>query len=108
MAINIERITLLNTHYRRVLVTNKHQQVVVMSLRKGEEIEMETHNGSQFFRIEKGRAVATVGSKRCLLKEGSALVVPAGVPHRVVATTDVKLYTIYSPPQHTVNGKSKD
>lgn len=102
MSVNIENATVRNTHYRKVISTNKFQQVVVMSLNKGENIPLETHDGSQFFRIEAGTGIAKVGNKSYRLRDGIALVVGPGQKHIITATsaTPLKLYTIYSPPQH--------
>lgn len=107
---NIEEMTLKNSNFRKVLSTNKHSQLVVMSLKKNEEIGMETHKDvDQFFRIEKGHGKAIINGKEYKLKDGFAIVIPAGTEHNIINTSKVnplKLYTIYSPPQHkpgTVN-----
>ena len=102
MAVNIENATVRNTYYRKVISTNKFQQVVVMSLNKGEDIPLEVHNGSQFFRVESGTGVAKVGNKSYRLRDGIALVVGPGQKHVITTTSakPLKLYTIYSPPQH--------
>jgi mannose-6-phosphate isomerase-like protein (cupin superfamily) len=101
----IEEQTLKNTNFRRVLFTGTHTQLVVMSLRPGEEIGNEVHpNVDQFFRIEQGEARFVLDQKEeRLVREGDAVVVPAGTFHNVInasKTTDLKLYTVYSPPNH--------
>ena len=105
-SINIEKATLRNNNYRKVLDTNKYQQLVLMSLNPGEDIPLESHDGSQFFRIEKGRGVAEIDGKRVLLKDGTSLTVPKNTQHYIKNTSStqpLKLYSIYSPPQHPKN-----
>jgi len=102
---NIEADTLSNDNYRKVIYTDKYQQVVLMSLNPGEDIPKEIHDGDQFFHIEAGDGYSIVGdnTQPILLTDGSALVVPAGTPHYVKnnsPTKAFKLYSIYSPPQH--------
>jgi mannose-6-phosphate isomerase-like protein (cupin superfamily) len=101
---NIEKGTLENKNFRRVLYTGKHSQLVLMSLRPKEEIGMETHpDNDQFFRFERGEGKCIIDGNEYALRDGSVIVVPAGAEHNVVntsATEDLKLYTIYSPPHH--------
>jgi len=101
---NIERDTIDNEDYRRVLFTGPKSQLVLMTLRPGEEIGMETHGGhDQFLRIEKGTGYVELDGERHELRDGSAVVVPAGTRHNVVNTSKdeaLRLYTIYSPPEH--------
>ncbi len=101
----IEQQTLENTYFRRVLFTGKHSQLVVMCLKPGEEIGNEVHpNVDQFFRIEQGEAKFVFDEKQeRQAREGEAVVVPAGTYHNVINTSKtapLKLYTIYSPPNH--------
>lgn len=101
----IEKQTLQNTYFRRVLYTGKHVQVVVMCLLPGEEIGDEVHpNVDQFFRIEQGEAKFVFSEKEeRLARDGDAVVVPAGTFHNVINTSQtapLKLYTLYSPPNH--------
>lgn len=97
----LEKLTRDNTYYRHVVYTNPKQQLVLMSLEPGEDIELETHRGvSQFIRIEEGNGYALVEDKKRLLKPGDVIIVPPGTPHYIKATGGLKLYTIYSPPQH--------
>ena len=101
--LNIENATLNNNYYRKVLYTDKYQQVVVMSLNVGEDIHLEIHHGTQFFRIEEGTGMAAIAGKRYKLEDGMAFVVPPNTKHYVKNTSTrypLKLYTIYSPPQH--------
>lgn len=99
--INIEKETLLNKNYRKVLFTTPDIQVVVMSLLPYEEIGMEKHNGSQFIRIESGNGTAYVSGKRFLLYNGIAIVIPPNHLHNIIAGKGgLKIYTIYSPPEH--------
>lgn len=101
---NIEKLTLENNNFRKVLYTGKHSQLVLMSLKPKEEIGMEIHSDNdQFFRIEKGFGKVIIDGNEYQLEDGSAIVVPAGAEHNVVnlsADEDLKLYTIYSPAHH--------
>ncbi len=104
---NIERETNNNNYYRKVVYTSQNQQVVLMSIKPGEDIEYEIHpNNDQFIRVEKGQGLLLVGPKKeskYKLSDGSAVVIPANTWHQVINTSDkidLKLYTIYSPPHH--------
>lgn len=101
---NIESMTLKNNNFRKVLSTNKHCQLVVMSLRKMEDIGVEKHTKvDQFIRVEKGTGIAILNGKKYKLTDGVSVIIPAGTTHNIINTskTDkMKLYTIYSPPQH--------
>ncbi len=104
-ALDIEKETLKNNNYREVISTDKYQQLVLMCLNPGEYIHREKHNGTQFFRIEGGNGAAEIGSKREIvrLKDGVALTVKPNILHKIVNTSKtkkLKLYSIYSPPQH--------
>ena len=100
----IEKQTLDNNYFRRVLFTGKHAQLVVMCLQPGEEIGNEVHmNVDQFFRIEEGEAIFVFnGKEKHTAKDGDAVIVPAGTYHNVINASKIrlKLYTIYSPPNH--------
>ena len=101
----IEEQTLKNGNFRQVLFTGKYCQLVVMCLQPGEEIGNEVHpDVDQFFRIEKGSARFIFNRKeRHLVRAGEAVVVPAGTYHNVINNgrkNVLKLYTIYTPPQH--------
>ena len=101
---DIETRTLENTRFREVLFTGPHAQLVVMSLRPGEEIGLETHDDvDQFIRVEAGQGSAILDGKVHALEDGSAVVIPAGTSHNVLnrsKSEPLKLYTIYSPPEH--------
>lgn len=101
---NIEKRALSNTNFRQVLFTGKHSQLVVMSLQLGEEIGSEVHPGvDQFFRFEAGEGKVVINGEEHPVKDGDAVVVPAGTEHNVINTStdkELKLYTIYSPPNH--------
>ena len=103
-SIDIEARTLANDKFREVLYTAKNSQLVVMTLRPGEEIGLEKHEGhDQFIRVEAGEGVAILDGERHALADGVAVVIPAGTEHNVINTsrTDpMRLYTIYSPPEH--------
>lgn len=100
---DIERLTLENENFRKVLYTAKHSQLVLMSLKPGEDIGAEVHTLDQFIRCEAGEGVAILGGEERPMTDGVSVVVPAGVEHNVRNTssdTAMKLYTIYSPPEH--------
>ena len=101
---NIERETLANDNYRKVLYTGKHSQLVLMNLKPNEEIGMEVHEeNDQFFRFEQGMGKVIIDGNEYDVRDGSAIIVPAGAQHNVVNVSDaqeLKLYTIYSPAHH--------
>lgn len=100
---NIEKDTLANTNFRKVLFTAPHSQLVLMNLKKGEEIDMEIHpDNDQFFRFEEGQGKVIINGEESTVEDGSAVVIPAGAEHNVINTGegDLKLYTIYSPAHH--------
>jgi len=101
---NIEKETLANENFRKVLYTAKHSQLVLMSLLPKEEIGAEVHTLDQFIRIEAGTGRAILDGITTEIADGSAIVIPAGTNHNIVndsETDKMKLYTIYSPPEHT-------
>jgi mannose-6-phosphate isomerase-like protein (cupin superfamily) len=101
---NIEKETLENSNFRKVLYTGKHSQLVLMSLAPNEEIGMEVHEeNDQFFRFEKGQGKCIIDGNEYELSDGVAVVVPAGAQHNIINTSseeELKLYTIYSPAHH--------
>lgn len=101
---NIEKETLENSNFRKVLYTGKNSQLVLMSLKPNEEIGMEVHpENDQFFRFEKGRGKCIIDGNEYEVGDGSAIVVPAGAQHNIINTSeteDFKMYTIYSPAHH--------
>ena len=101
---NIEKDTIENENFRKVVYTANHSQLVLMSLKPKEEIGMEIHkDNDQFFRIEKGQGKCIIDENEYEIKDGSAVIVPAGAQHNIIntsATDDLKLYTIYSPAHH--------
>ena len=101
---NIEKSTLENESFRKVLYTGKHSQLVLMSLKPKEEIGMEAHtDNDQFFRFEQGQGKCVIDGNEYSVEDGSAIVVPAGANHNIInisETESLKLYTIYSPAHH--------
>ncbi|MEK7154087.1 MAG: cupin domain-containing protein [Patescibacteria group bacterium] len=100
---NIEKDSLDNGNFRKVLYTAKNSQLVVMSLKPKEEIGSEVHQLDQFIRVEKGNGKTVLNGKESELTDGSAVVVPAGTEHNIINTSEteeMKLYTVYSPPNH--------
>ena len=100
---DIERVTLDNRDFRRVLYTGHNLQLVAMSINPGEEIGEEVHDDrDQFFRVESGAGVITIDGVDHAVKDDDGVIVPQGARHNVRATGDepLKLYTIYGPPEH--------
>ena len=100
---NIEEETESNDFFRKVVFTAAHSQLVLMCLRPKEEIGEEVHDVDQFFRFEAGEGKVLIEGEESMVKDGWAVVVPAGAKHNVVNTSQtesLKLYTIYSPAHH--------
>jgi len=100
---DIEKLTVENTDFRRVLYTGKYLQLVLMTLQPGEEIGAEVHEDhDQFFRVESGSGEVRIDGKATPIKDDDAVIVPAGARHNVVNTGDqpLALYTLYGPPEH--------
>ncbi|WP_374468777.1 cupin domain-containing protein [Phenylobacterium sp.] len=100
---DIEKLTTENDDFRRVLYTGKYLQLVLMTLKPGEEIGEEVHEDhDQFFRIEDGRGQVFIDGQPTDIEDDDAVIVPAGARHNVVNTGDrpLKLYTLYGPPEH--------
>jgi mannose-6-phosphate isomerase-like protein (cupin superfamily) len=102
---NIERATLSNKYYRKVISITKQMQLVYMCLDPTEEIGSEVHpDTTQFIRIESGGGTAMIGNKRFKLTDGSALLIPSKIRHNIIAGKDgLTLYSLYSPPEHPVS-----
>ncbi len=102
--VHLEKHTEENTDFRRVLYTGKNSQLVLMSLKPGEEIGEEVHEHiDQFFRFESGEGAVFIDGVRHGVHDGDGVIVPAGAKHNVVNTSEraeLKFYTIYSPPEH--------
>lgn len=99
---DIESLAVNNKNFRQVLYTAKFCQLVLMSLPPGEDIGEEVHKLDQFFRVEQGEGLAVINGVKTAIAGGFAVVVPAGARHNIVNTgaTALKLYTLYSPPNH--------
>jgi mannose-6-phosphate isomerase-like protein (cupin superfamily) len=99
---NIEGITVKNEEFRRVLYTAKQSQLVLMALNPKGEIGAEAHKPDQFFRVEEGTGEAVLDGVRTMISAGFAVLVPGGTNHNIIntGTVPMKLYTIYSPPNH--------
>jgi mannose-6-phosphate isomerase-like protein (cupin superfamily) len=99
---NIESIAVKNKDFRQVLYTAKNSQLVIMALKPKEEIGMEVHKLDQFFRVEEGTGEAVLDGVHKKISAGFAVLIPAGTNHNIVntGTVPMKLYTIYSPPNH--------
>jgi len=111
---DIEKETLQNSNFRKVLYTGRNSQLVLMNLRPGKEIGLETHpENDQFFRFEAGQGTVIVDGHTHDVEDGAAVIIPAGAEHNVINTSDseeLKMYTIYSPPHHKdqIVRKTKD
>lgn len=99
---NIEKATIENTDYRRVLYTAKNSQLVLMNIQPAEEIGEEVHHLDQFIRIEEGKCKVILDDVEHTLEADYAVVIPAGTKHNVIniGENELKLYSIYSPPEH--------
>ncbi len=101
---NIEKKTIENTYFRQVLYTAKNMQLVVMALQPSEDIGVEVHTKvDQFFRVEEGEANVVMNGVSQDVKAGDVFIVPQGTEHNVINTSKtamLKLYTIYTPPNH--------
>lgn len=101
---NIERDTINNTNYRKVVWTTSDMQLVLMNLAPGVEIGLETHtNTTQFFRVESGVGIIQVGDDTIGVTDGDSVIVEHNTPHNVKNISnalDLKIYTIYSKPEH--------
>ena len=102
---NIEKETLKNNYYRKVLYTIKNKmQLVLMSLKPGETIPEEIHKTiTQFIRVEKGKGYAIINNKKYLLKDGVSIIIPQNTKHFIKNTSNkesLKMYTIYTPDNH--------
>lgn len=100
---NIERATLANEDFRRVLYTGRNMQLVLMTLPPGCDIGEEVHEDrDQFFRIEEGEGEIRIDGQAHRVEDDFAVIVPAGARHNVVNTGDrpLRLYTLYAPPEH--------
>ena len=99
---NIEKLTLENENFRKVLYTDKNSQLVLMSLQAGEEIGEEVHDVDQFLRVERGLGQAILNDLSQDISDGSVILVPAGTKHNLINSGSdlMKLYTLYMPPHH--------
>jgi mannose-6-phosphate isomerase-like protein (cupin superfamily) len=104
---NLEKLTVENTNFRKVIYTAHHSQLVLMSLKPGEEIGMEVHpDNDQFLRIEEGDGKAVIDGNEQMFSSGWCVVVPAGSQHNIINTStdkELKLYTVYSPAHHRLD-----
>ena len=109
---NIEKETLENKNFRKVLNTTEKSQLVVMAIQAGEDIGMEVHSDiDQFIRIEQGEAMVILDGEETKVKDDFAIVIPAGTEHNIVNISEtevLKLYTIYTPPEHADGTIHKD
>lgn len=100
---NIEEITKANKSFRKVIYTGKKLQLVLMTLKPGEEIGLEMHKDTdQFFRIESGKGEVLINGKKSSIRENDSIFVPSGSKHNITNTgnSPLQLYTLYGPPNH--------
>lgn len=103
---NIEQDTLNNQDYRKVIYTTHNCQLVLMNIEPGDEIGEETHDLDQFIRFESGQGEVVLNNFKHKVKNGDAIIVPKRVKHNIINTSNtkpLKLYTVYSPPNHKKN-----
>lgn len=109
--VNLEKITLSNNNYRKVIDTTPQLQLVIMSLLPKEEIGLERHkNKTQFIRVESGHMTAIINNKKFYLKDGDSITIKPNELHNIINNSvdeKLKLYTIYSPPEHPKNRVQK-
>ena len=100
---NVQQLALENNNFRKVLFTNEHSQVVLMSVLPGDDIGREVHEDvDQVLVFVKGAGEAMVGPDKHHIGPGDRCVVPAGTEHDFINTGNeaLKLFTVYSPPEH--------
>jgi len=101
---DIEQDALKNEFYRRVLLTERHTQLVLMTLLPGEETGIEVHkHHDQLIRVEAGSGALNLADRSYRLSDGVVVVIPAGIDHNIANTSPdepLRLYTLYSPPAH--------
>jgi mannose-6-phosphate isomerase-like protein (cupin superfamily) len=103
VALDIEKSTINNNYYRKVIATTDQMQLVLMSIKPGIEIGPEKHtDATQFIRVERGKASVIVKNMLYSLTDGSSIIIPPDTQHNVInsGNEDLKLYTLYAPPQH--------
>jgi len=112
---NIEKLTLENNNFRKILYSAEHMQLVLMSIKPGQDIGLETHEeNDQFFRCDDGQGKVIINETEYSITDGDAVIVPSGAKHNVINTSDtedLKLYSIYSPAHHKdgiVRGTKKE
>lgn len=101
--VNIEKATIENNYFRKVLYTAENMQLVLMSLKPGEDIGEEIHQLDQFFRIESGEGKAILNGTSHKVGDGFSIIVPAGTRHNLINTSSkepLQIYTLYAPPNH--------
>jgi len=109
---DIEKDSVDNKNFRKVLYTTNQLQLVVMSI--DTDIGEEVHRGTtQFIRVEEGEGVAIIDGKKYPMKAGDSIVVPSGCRHNVVNSggSPLKVYSLYAPPKHpegTIQKAKKD
>ena len=108
---DIDKDTIENEDYRRVIFTGEKLQIVLMNLKPGQEIGGEVHeHGDQFLRFEQGEGIVIIGETEYQIFENFGVAIPAGEFHNVINTgsDDLKLYSIYAPPEHPSNTVQQD
>lgn len=103
---NIENDTIKNQYFRKVIYTATNCQLVLMSVPVNEDLGEEIHETiDQFIRIEEGEGKVVFNDVEYNFTTGSAFIIPQGTKHNIINTgqDDLKLYTVYSPPNHLKN-----
>ena len=107
---NIEKETMNNSNYRKILHTTDKMQLVIMNIPPKENISLEIHpEHDQFIKVEDGECVIIIydDNKKVIdniyLSNGWSIIIPSNTWHEVKNISYIKpilLYTIYTPPEH--------
>ncbi len=109
LVIDLNVATEKNEYFRRALWTGEYLQLTLMSIKPGDDIDLEVHpNIDQLIYIVSGTGVTKIGPNKENLKyeskiyKDTAIFIPAGTWHNIINTgkQDLKLYTLYAPPEH--------
>jgi len=100
---SIIKLSQENTEFRKIIATHEHSQLVLMCIQPQQEIGYEKHTVDQILYFVQGIAQAVVDQNTFTVHPHDLVIVPAGKYHNFVniGTTDLKLFTLYAPPEHT-------
>ncbi len=92
-----------NANFRQVIFTGAKSQLVLMSLKPGEDIGEETHQHvEQILFNFSGTGKAVLDGQESPFNPGDVVIVTPGTKHNLINTgaTDMKIYTVYVPANH--------